>query len=183
MEIAKINHRSYLELPKPPNRSFISQIPRCIRQISQTAPFWNRNVHTCAHFCYKMVHCGIWNCCIVEFVKWIYCKDRTQILLRTQKRHCLAITNLQHWWFFKLTKKSLTLPSWASYVKSIVSIFMRLTMLYWGHILHGPLTRYVNLGVVHAPGMPGTFPRHQFQRKALASNPVCHTCHDACRDR
>ena len=40
-----------------------------IRQISHNAPFCNRNVHTRAHFCYKMMHCGIWDWCIVEFVQ------------------------------------------------------------------------------------------------------------------
>ena len=51
----------------------LSQILQCIRQIWHNAPFCNRNVHTCAHFCYKMVHCGIWDCCIVEFVRYVYC--------------------------------------------------------------------------------------------------------------
>ena len=36
-----------------------SQIPQCIRQISHNAPFCNRNVHTRAHLCYKMVHCVV----------------------------------------------------------------------------------------------------------------------------
>ena len=35
-----------------------------MRQISHNAPFCSRNVHTCAHFCYKMVHCGTWQWCI-----------------------------------------------------------------------------------------------------------------------
>ena len=48
------------------------QIPQCIRQISHNVPFCNRNVHTCAHFCYKMVHCGIWDWCIMGFVKQIF---------------------------------------------------------------------------------------------------------------
>ena len=43
----------------------ISQIPKCIRQISHNATFCNRNVHTCAHFCYKLLHCGIWHRCIL----------------------------------------------------------------------------------------------------------------------
>ena len=49
---------------------------------------------------------------------------------------------------------------------------------------HGPLTRYVQLQVAHAPGMPGTFPRH----RGLAI-PTCitarawRTCRDASRDR
>ena len=55
----------------PHNRP-ISQIPQCIWQISHNAPFWNRNVHTCAHFCYKMVHCGIWDWCIMGFAQQVY---------------------------------------------------------------------------------------------------------------
>ena len=36
-----------------------------LEKISHNASFCNRNVHTCAHFCYKRVHCGIWNWCIM----------------------------------------------------------------------------------------------------------------------
>ena len=43
------------ELMKRP----VAQIPQCTLPISHNAPFCNRNVHTCAHLCYKMVHCGI----------------------------------------------------------------------------------------------------------------------------
>ena len=50
----------------------ISQIPECICVISHNASFCNRNVHMCAHFCYKMVHCGIFFWSIVGFVRWIY---------------------------------------------------------------------------------------------------------------
>ena len=32
------------------------------------APFCDRNVRTCAHFCDKIVHCGIWDWCIVGFL-------------------------------------------------------------------------------------------------------------------
>ena len=39
--------------------------------IMHSAPFCNRNVHTRAHFCYKMVHCGIWDWCIVGFVQQV----------------------------------------------------------------------------------------------------------------
>ena len=46
----------------------ISQIPQCIRQISHNAPFRN----TCAHFCYEMVHCGMWHRCILGFVRWVH---------------------------------------------------------------------------------------------------------------
>ena len=50
----------------------ISQIPQCIRQLSRNATFCNGNVHTCAHFGYKTVHCGMWDWCIVWFVKLVY---------------------------------------------------------------------------------------------------------------
>ena len=50
----------------------ISQIPQRIIQLSHNAPFCNRNVHTCAHFCYKMMHCEIWGWRIVEFVQQGY---------------------------------------------------------------------------------------------------------------
>ena len=50
------------------NRS-ISQIPQCTSPISQNVPLCNRNVCMCAHFCHKMVHCGIFIWCIVGLVK------------------------------------------------------------------------------------------------------------------
>ena len=50
----------------------ISQIPQCTGFISHNAPFCNKNVHMYAHFCYKMVHCGIFVWCIVGFVRWGY---------------------------------------------------------------------------------------------------------------
>ena len=51
----------------------ISQIPGCICAIiSHNASFCNRNVHMCAHFCYKMMHCGIFVSCILGFVRCVY---------------------------------------------------------------------------------------------------------------
>ena len=38
-----------------------------------TYPTMHQFVTECAHFCYKMVHCGIWEWCIVEFVQQVYC--------------------------------------------------------------------------------------------------------------
>ena len=35
-------------------------------------PICNRNVHICAHFCYKMVHCGMFVWCIMGLVRWVY---------------------------------------------------------------------------------------------------------------
>ena len=49
-----------------------SQVQQCNNLISHNALFCNRNVHTCAHFCYKMMHCGIFNLCIVGFMRWVY---------------------------------------------------------------------------------------------------------------
>ena len=47
----------------------ISEIPQCIGQIYHNAPFCNRNVHTCEHYGYKMMHCEIWDWCIVGFAQ------------------------------------------------------------------------------------------------------------------
>ena len=46
-----------------------AQIPQCTSPISHKAPFCDRNVYICAHFYYKMVHCGIFVWCIVGFVR------------------------------------------------------------------------------------------------------------------
>ena len=45
----------------------ISQISQCNCPIYQHAPFCNRNVHMCAHFCFTMVHCGMFVWCMVGF--------------------------------------------------------------------------------------------------------------------
>ena len=49
----------------------ISQIPQCIRQISHNALICNRNVQIYPYFCYKVVHCGIWDWCTVLFVRQV----------------------------------------------------------------------------------------------------------------
>ena len=36
-----------------------SHIPQCTSPLSHNAQFCNNNVHMCAHFCYKIAHCGI----------------------------------------------------------------------------------------------------------------------------
>ena len=52
----------------------IAQFPPCSSPISHNAPSCNRNMHTCAHCCYQMVHGGIfdalwdlWDCSIACF--------------------------------------------------------------------------------------------------------------------
>ena len=40
----------------------VAYIPQRASPISHNAPFCNRNVHTCAHLCYKMVYCGLFAC-------------------------------------------------------------------------------------------------------------------------
>ena len=47
--------------------TYISQIPQCTSPISHNEPLCNINVHMREHFCYKIVHCGIWDWCIVGF--------------------------------------------------------------------------------------------------------------------
>ena len=86
----------------------IAQIPPCTCPIFHNAPFCNRNVHMCAHFCYKMMHCGEFVQCIMGFVSWVYLKGRTQCILWSHKdthRSPLRANNgvcfvsiLEGWW-------------------------------------------------------------------------------------
>ena len=46
----------------------IAKIPQYFSPIPHNAPFCNRNVHMCVHFCYRMVHYGIW-----DDVLWCLC--------------------------------------------------------------------------------------------------------------
>ena len=49
---------------------------------------------------------------------------------------------------------------------------------------NGPLTRYTQLRVAHAPGMPGTFPCHRgLPIPTCITVRAVRTCRDACQDR
>ena len=69
-----------------------------------------------------------------------------------------------------------------SLLLSLLFVFFYLLQI--ALLCNGPLDRYVKFQVAHAPGMPGTFPRH---RRLVI--PTCimarasRTCRDACRDR
>ena len=60
---------------------------------SHNAPFRNRNVHTRAHFCYKILHCGIFVWCIVGFVRWFYCFRMTTCSIHS--RNSVVINTLR----------------------------------------------------------------------------------------
>ena len=85
-------------------------------------------MHTCAHFCYKMVQCGIWDWGILERVQQVYwyrCMNNSEdVLFSTDPTSRLV--SIRH-----IKRLSIT--------------------------THGTLTRYVKLLVAHVPGMPGTF--------------------------
>ena len=74
----------------------VAQITQCISLVSYNAPLCNRNVHLCAPFCYKIVHCGIWAWCIVGFTRWDCCDIGLSI------PHEAAMTSSHgdsgHWW-------------------------------------------------------------------------------------
>ena len=74
------------------NRS-VAQIPQCTSPISHNAPFCNRTVHMCAHFCYKIVHYGMFAYCIMGFVRWVYCGE--------------IPWSQQQWWIEQPTDRSL----------------------------------------------------------------------------
>ena len=86
----------------------ISHIPQCIGQISHNAPFCNRNVHIYAHFCYKMVHCGIWDWCVHHGINDEFGLYYPRIRNTVHALWCLVVV-WYHWW----TK---WLPSYRWYV-------------------------------------------------------------------
>ena len=59
----------------------VAQILQCTSTRSHSAPFGNRNVNTCAHFCYKIMHCGIFVWCILGFVWYVHMSQTCNILL------------------------------------------------------------------------------------------------------
>ena len=67
----------------------ISQMTQCICAISHSAPFCNISVHTCAHYGYKMLHCGIWHRCILGFVRWVY----NNVIMTTKRRRDVVLTS------------------------------------------------------------------------------------------
>ena len=83
----------------PINRG-ISQIPQCIWQISHDAPFCNRNVHTCAHFCCKwciVVYkngtlCGLLDGSIGQIGRWSIATTRS--LWVSSVYHCCHLSYL-----------------------------------------------------------------------------------------
>ena len=87
-----------------------------MRQLSHNASICNRNVHTCAHFYYKMLHCGIWDWCIMGFNRPIV----------PSGIHCNKILFRLHTFSFKkVCLKMLTAryrPFW-----SIVNLLMRIS--------------------------------------------------------
>ena len=50
----------------------VPQIAYSFFPLAHNAPLYDRNVHTCVHFCYGVVHRGIFVWRIVVFVGWIY---------------------------------------------------------------------------------------------------------------
>ena len=56
-----------------------SQIPECTCSISYNAPF---RTEMCT-FLFWMEHCGIWNRCILGFVKLVYCRMMMNVYMIT----------------------------------------------------------------------------------------------------
>ena len=78
----------------PPNLITIcAWLPKLVVNVS--SKFCNKNVYMCAHFCYKMVHCGIWDTCIVVCTFLLQSGALWDICLM----HCgiYEISLLEHW--------------------------------------------------------------------------------------
>ena len=89
-----------------------SQIPQGIRQISHSTPFCNKNVHTCAHFCYKMVHCGIWD--------WLC--NRSIVWKTISNYMCFAVRLLMSWGICKYDDANVLIPFMYKYAGLILGL-------------------------------------------------------------
>ena len=122
LKISKSSLRAWYGLSIQTLTHPISQVPPSIRQISHNAPFCNRNVHTYAHFCYKIQYCGIW--CIVEFMQQVYfialylyrsytvCRANVMLNLTTLYRNCLYYSLIEE-------LEQVRINTWRSYSVSI----------------------------------------------------------------
>ena len=43
--------------------------------LTRNAPFYNRNVRTWAHFCYKTMQCAMWDWCIMGVAQQVCCNE------------------------------------------------------------------------------------------------------------
>ena len=71
--------------------------------------------HFPTYFCHKMVHCGVWVCCIVGFVQWVYCLIKNLFLVNKFeflgiKRSWIEKTytiDMETWFLFTTNKNAL----------------------------------------------------------------------------
>ena len=67
----------------------VAHIPQSTSPTSHNVPFYSRNVHMCAYFCYKMIYFGIFVQCAVEFVSWVYSLHKKAF----SQQHVIGTTN------------------------------------------------------------------------------------------
>ena len=78
----------------------IAPIPQCTSPISHNALFCNRNVHLCAHFCYKFLHCGMF-----RLLHYGICEMGP---IETETEMSSFWWNFHHWLHWKLSKWQLS---------------------------------------------------------------------------
>ena len=85
-----------------------TQIPQRNSPISYNASFCNRNVHMCAYFCYKMMHCEIFVCCIVGFVRSSFIINQVE-LVSICHDHMVWVSSHEPttWWILQVSCSTL----------------------------------------------------------------------------
>ena len=139
------------------NNSSISQIPQCRCFISQNAPFCNRNVHMCAHFCYTMMHYGIYIWCIVGFVRWVYwwSHDTCTVPADTLRNNDVVVTS-------KRRRFDVITSKWRR--------FDVITALLFCHM-------FIGVDIYTRNGLPGSFlPEAGLRLSMYARNMNVHQC-------
>ena len=92
----------------------LAEIPQCIRQISHNAPFCNRNVHMCEHFCYSG---ALWDICLMHCVQLTINHHWFRLLA---SHWAGDIHNLNHRWPRLMMPFGIAMPQW--YIQAHTSI-------------------------------------------------------------
>ena len=77
--------------------SLVSNI--CMHNTPMVMCVWiYMNILLCAHFSYRMVHCGIWDWCIVGFLIWVYYTSAMETTLKEVVNSLAPSAAYMHQW-------------------------------------------------------------------------------------
>ena len=101
---------------------------------------------TCAHFCYKMVHCGIFVKCIVGFVRLVYCLHVCLASHCLSSCCCEAMFYASHLWCHV---HCILWSADADLTSGQATLGATNTQASWGPSAEGPHVNYISTSTHH----------------------------------